>query len=365
MLQSPHFLYRVEVGEPIDGEPGWRRLTSYEMASRLSFLFWNSIPDEALLDAAERGDLDTEDGLLMEAWRLLEDERAEKAVQRFFAEYLDLGRLEGLDRDPARYPTFTPTVARSMRSEVELLVHDLVFRRDADIRELFATRRTFVNEELATLYGVEAPDADPITFVPVELPEDGPRAGVLTTAAFLAMNAHPSETSPTLRGKYVRERVLCQTVQPPPDDVLTDLEMSSTEGATLRERLERHRNDPACASCHAFIDPPGMLFEHFDSMGGYRTSEPGGPVDASGDLDGVPLEGARDLAELLRDDPRVPSCMVQQLYRHATGRLEATSETAAFADLEERFAASGYRFKDLLVALATSEAFRTIREVSP
>lgn len=365
MLQSPHFLYRVEIGEPMLDQPGWRRLDGYEMASRLSFLFWNSIPDEALLEAAERGDLDTEDGILMEAWRLLEDERAEDAVQRFFAEYLDLGRLDGLDRDPETYPTFTPTVAASMRSEVELLVHDLVFRQDADVRRLFSTRETFVNAELAALYGVDAPDADAITFVPVTLPEDGPRAGVLTTAAFLSMNAHPTETSPTLRGKYVRERVLCQTVQPPPDDVITDLEMGSTEGATLRDRLEQHRDDPACASCHAFIDPPGMLFEHFDSMGAYRTEEPGGPVDSTGDLDGVPLEGARDLAALLRDDPRVPSCMVQQLYRHATGRLEQTSETAAFVALEERFAESGYRFKDLMIALATSDAFRTVREVSP
>ena len=223
MLQSPHFLYRVEVGDPMADQPGWRRLDGYEMASRLSFLFWNSIPDEALLEAAERGDLDSEDGLAMEAWRLLEDERAEEAVQRFFAEYLDLGRLDGLDRDPERYATFTPTVADAMRSEVELLVHDLVFRRDADVRELFSTRETFVNDELATLYGVSAPEADAITFVPVTLPADGPRAGVLTTAAFLAMNAHPTETSPTLRGKYVRERVLCQTVQPPPDDVVTDL----------------------------------------------------------------------------------------------------------------------------------------------
>jgi len=365
MLQSPFFLYRAEIGDPIAGEDGWRRLNGYELASRLSFLFWNTAPDAELLDAAASGALDTKEGVLEQAWRLLEDERARDAIQHFFAEYLDLGRLEGLDRDPERYATFTPTVAASMRSEVELLVDDVVFRRDTDVRELFATRQTFVNDELATLYGVDAPDATPITFVPVELPESGPRAGILTTAAFLAMNAHPTETSPTLRGKYVRERVLCQTVQPPPPDVVTELAMGEEEAATLRERLEQHRRDPACAPCHAFIDPPGFLFESFDSMGGHRTEEAGMPVNTSGDLDGIPLADARDLATMLRDDPRVPRCMVRQLHRHATGRLEEQSEMAALLELEDTFAASGYRFRDLLVALATSEAFRTVREVTP
>ena len=301
----------------------------------------------------------------MHSWRLLDDERARVAVQSFFAQYLDLGRLEGLERDPGRYPAFTETLAKSMRTEVELLVDDVVFRRDTDIRELFATRRTFVNTELANLYEVAAPAATPVLFVPVSLPQAGPRAGVLTTAAFLAMNAHQSETSPTLRGKYIRERVLCQTVQPPPDDVVTDLPTDDVEGGTLRQRLEQHRRDPACASCHAFIDPPGMLFEHFDSLGQYRTEEPGGPIDASGELDDIELYGAADLAALLREDERVPRCVVQQLYRHATGRLEASSEATVLAQMEARFAASAYRFKDLMVALATSEGFRRVREVTP
>jgi Protein of unknown function (DUF1592)/Protein of unknown function (DUF1588)/Protein of unknown function (DUF1595)/Protein of unknown function (DUF1585) len=364
MLQSPHFIYRVELGTPAEGTPtddGSRtRLTGYEMATRLSYLLWNTTPDDGLLDAAERGDLDAPEGIEAEARRLLDDPRARDAVQEFFAQYFDLGRLDGISRDPVSYPQFTPTLVESMRSEVKLLVDDFVNRRDTDVRGVFSTRRTFVNSELASLYGVDAPGATEVAFVPVELPEDGPRAGMLTLGAFLTMNAHETETSPTLRGKYVRERVLCQTVPAPPDDVDTNIPDETMEAKTLRERLEQHRNDPACASCHAFIDPPGFLFETFDSLGTFRTLDNGYPIDATGDIDGVPLANARELADLLADHELVGRCMVTQLYRHAQGRLDAEAEAGAIEQLDSQFASSGYRFRELLVALVTHEAFRYV-----
>jgi hypothetical protein len=158
----------------------------------------------------------------------------------------------------------------------------------------------------------------------------------------------------------VRERILCESVPPPPDDVDIDLGEGGGPPRTLRERLEQHRRDPVCASCHAFIDPPGLLFEQFDSIGAFRTEAGGLPLDTSGDLDGVPLEGARDLSSMLRDDPRVPRCIVTQLYRHANGRLDAPSEEAAIDALTEAFARSGYRLRDLFVELALSEGFRTV-----
>lgn len=365
MLQSPHFLYRVELGEPDPDRPDRLRYTAHEMASRLSFLLWNTGPDDELLDAADTGDLLTDEGLRMHAERLLASPRANVAVQSFFAQYFDLGRLDGVDRDPDAYPMFAPSLPQAMRTEVELLVDDFVFRRDTDVRGLYGTHTTFVNESLAALYGIEAPGASPVAFVPAQLPEDGPRAGLLTLGAFLTMNAHESETSPTLRGKYLRERVLCQEVQPPPDDVDTDLDASEAEGATIRERLEAHRNDPACSGCHGFIDPPGYLFEHFDSLGNYRTAYPDGqPVDASGDLDGAPMASATDLAPLLSDDPRVATCIVKQLYRHAQGRLDETDETDIVRDLSDRFAEEDHRFAPLLVELVTHEGFRTLKEPS-
>ncbi|MEZ4251558.1 MAG: DUF1592 domain-containing protein [Polyangiales bacterium] len=365
MLQAPSFLYRVEVGEPDPARAERRRYTSYEMASRLSYLLWNTMPDAELLDAAARDALTDEDELYAQAARLLDDARARKATQQFFAQYLDLGRLDHVERDPARYPGWTESMVRSMRTEIELVVDDLVFRRDADVRDLFSAPHTFVNAELASLYGIDAPGASDVAFVPYDFDPSSPRAGVLTTGAFLAMNAHPTETSPTLRGKFVRERVLCQTVPPPPDNVNLDLSDPSGTPRTLRERLEQHRRNPECAACHADIDPPGMLFEHFDSVGVWREEEEGGPVDSSGDLDGTPLDDARDLATVLADDARVPACMVKQLYRHASGRLEVASEARALRSLTEQFEASGYRFRDLLLALATSESFRTLAPLEP
>ncbi len=359
MLQSPNFLYRVELGQPDPDDPTRLRYTDYEMASRLSFLLWNSTPDDELLDAADSGALSTEDGLTAQAQRLLQAPRARDAVQDFFGQYFDLGRLDGLTRDASTYPLFSDTLPESMRNEVRLLVDDFVFRRNDDIRHVFSTRTTFVNDDLAELYGVQAPGATAISFVAVDLPEDGPRAGMLTSAAFLAMNAHETENSPTLRGKYVRERVLCQAVPPPPDDVDTNVPDDMGEGKTLRERLEAHRDNPECAACHAFIDPPGFLFEHFDPIGAYRTEDNGYPIDASGELDGIELADAAGLAAVLGEDPRVGQCVVTQLFRHANGRLEQAGELPALVDINDEFGEQGYRFADLLVQLVTHEAFRT------
>lgn len=360
MLQSPYFIYRVELGEPDPEQPGRLRYTSHEMGSRLSFLLWNTTPDDQLLDAADAGELLTDDGLRAHAERMIADPRASAAVQEFFAQYFDLSRLDGITRDPAIYPLFASTLPESMRAEVKLLVDDFVFRRDADIRGIFGTRTTFVNEELALLYGVEAPGASPIAFVPVELPADGPRVGLLTLGAFLTMNAHETETSPTLRGKFVRERVLCQSVMPPPPDVDTTIP-DTGDSQTLRERLEQHALNPACAGCHSFIDPPGLLFENFDSLGVYRTVDRNGfPIDATGDLDGQPLANATELGPILAEDPRVGKCVATQLFRHAQGRLDTEAERDIIIDLDARFAADGYRFKQLLMTLVTHEGFRTL-----
>jgi hypothetical protein len=367
MLQAPSFVYRVELGEPDPDNPPRLRYTDFEMASRLSFLLWNAPPDDALLDAAERGELTTGGGIEAAARRLLDSPRARESIQEFFAQYLDLGKLDGMSRDATLYPSFSPALAEAMRTEAKLLAFDLVFRRDADMRELFSTRRTFVNVELAALYGVEASGATAVAFVPVELPADGPRAGLLTSAAFLTMNAHEATTSPTLRGKYLRERVLCSEVPPPPPDVNTDIEPTPGDPKTLREQLEQHRSNPSCAGCHSFIDPPGFLFESFDAIGAFRTTDNGYPIDASGDLDGVPLANARALADHLATDERVSRCMVKQLFRHAMGRLDDPPERPALDAMHERFASSGYRFRELVVALVTSQSYRFVSppEVSP
>jgi hypothetical protein len=359
MLQSPYFLYRIELGELDPDDVSRLRYTGHEMASRMSFLLLNAPPDAPLLHAAEIGLLHSNAGLREEAERLLTDSRARAAVQSFFAQYLDLARLETVQRDPQVYPGFTATMPQSMRKEQELIVDDFVFRQNSDIRGLFSTRRSFVNAELANLYEIEVPGASAVAYVPVEFPDKAHRQGILTFGAFLTMNAHQSETSPTLRGKYLRERILCQTVPMPPDNV--DLNLDEPQGSmprTLRERLDEHRKNPACAACHDFIDPPGFLFENYDSVGRYRTHEGIYEVDASGGLDGVALENAEDLAPLLSQDVRVAQCLVRQLYRHAQGRLELPSERRPLLDLISAFERADFRFKDLLIELVLSDGFR-------
>lgn len=360
LLQSPAFLYRPEAGEPDPDRPDRRRYTSLEMASRLAYLLTNTTPDDELLDAAERGDLTDPEALLAQARRLMSTPRARAAVQDFFAQYLDLARLPRVDRDPAIYPGFTPRLLAAMETELRLLVDDVVFRRAADLRTLFSSPRGYVNTDLAALYGIDAPAATPTAFVPVDFPADGPRAGLLTLAAFLTMNAHPTETSPTLRGKYVRERVLCQSVPPPPTDI--DLNLAPEDGAppTLRARLEQHRDNPACNGCHLFIDPPGFLFEHFDSIGRHRLTADGHAIDATGELDGTPLHDARALAATLADDPRVTRCIARQYYRYANGRLDTLDERDVIDAITAAMAARGHRFDALVEALVQSEGFRTL-----
>jgi len=359
MLQSPRFLYRMEVGDPVPDMPGHRRFSDYEMASRLAFFLTDSGPDDALLDTAEAGELGTEADLAAHAWRLLEGPRARSAVQAFFAQYLDLERLAHVDRDPAEYPLFNPALLGAMEAEIRLLVDDIVFRQQGDIRDLFSAPRGYVNTALAELYGVEAPGASQHIFVPVEFTPETPRAGILTLGAFLTMNAHASETSPTLRGKYIRERVFCQTVPAPPDNVDLDITAQPGDPPTLRERLDQHRENPACAGCHGFIDPPGFLFEQYDSLGRFRTEENGHPINATGELDGVPLDDALDLAALLAESSQVVDCLNRQLFRHASGRLETPSERPLFAEIHAASRAAGYDFRATMVTVVSSPAFRS------
>ncbi|MEE2643456.1 MAG: DUF1592 domain-containing protein [Myxococcota bacterium] len=363
-LQSPRFLYQIASGEADPNRPGRRRYRSWELATRLAFFLTDRGPDLTLLEAAERDDLVDPQALRAHAERLLQEPTARGAIRGFFQQYLDLGRLEGVTRDPAHYPDFNARLVEAMGLEAQFLIDALVFDQEADMRELFSAPRAYVNKPLADFYGVDAPGATTNAFVPVEFPEEIPRAGFLGLGAFLTMNAHPTETSPTLRGKYLRERVLCQKVPDPPQDIDLSLEAEVGEAESLRDRLERHRSDPLCAGCHQFIDPPGYLFEHFDSVGRYRDAVDEIPIDASGELDGAPLYGARELARSLAEDPRVPACMVKQLYRFASGRLERPSEEEALTQLTEQFAASGYRFQALLLALVESPLFREVGPIA-
>ncbi|MCB9525903.1 MAG: DUF1592 domain-containing protein [Myxococcales bacterium] len=356
VLQAPDFLFRVEVGQ--DGPDG-RQLTGFELAGRLAAFLWQSAPDDALLDAAAEGLLDTAEGLRAEAERMLADARAERGVLGFFAEAFTLDQLPGLVKDREAFVRMTPTLGAAMQGEIQALLRWLVIDEDADLRALLTTRTVFVNAELAALYGL--PPVEGPGFTAVQLPPRHPRGGLLGTAGFLAVNAHASVTSPTHRGKAIQNQLLCFDVPPPPPGVATNLDgVGGDAPTTTREKLARHAADPTCAGCHQFMDPLGLALENFDALGAWRTTENGHPIDARGEFRGEPFVGGRALAERVAATDDFAACQVRRLYRYALGHLEAYSELPAIDELALAFQADGRRFRGLVLALVSHPAFRAV-----
>jgi hypothetical protein len=360
-LQSPYFLYQVEIGEPDPDVPGRRRLTGWEMATRMSYFLAGTTPDDALLDAAEAGELDSSAGIRAQAERLVAGPDAPPALDEWVSEYLRLREIASLPKDPAMFPEFTPALADSMRRETLALVDDLAWNADGDFTELFDAPYTFVDANLAALYGLTDPGSYGETMTKVTLPPEQKRGGIFGHAGMMASLGHIASTSPTLRGKFVRENIMCTSVPPPPPDVVTDLPDTS-EAKTMRERLEAHMGDPSCASCHAFIDPIGFGLENYDAIGRFRTLENGVEIDASAEMDGQTFEGAAELGTIVRGDEKSAGCMVRGLFRHATGHLEVDGEEGELEVLEAAFADEGYRMQALLVELVASPAFRVVGE---
>ncbi len=363
MLTSPNFLYRVELGETDPEHPEWLRYTGYEMASRLSFLLRNTLPDAELFAAAKSGELATHEGVLRQANRLLgEAAPTAEMIKQLYSEYLDLPLLAGVAFPKTMDPN--GTIGASMQSEVVGIVNRIALEQPADMRTVFTTRTTFVNQDLASLYGLAA--ASPNGLTQAELPTDGARAGILTTGALLTLNNRPNRTSPTIRGFFVRQRLLCGTVPPPPPGIPPISEDGTGPPKTIRQKLEAHRANPTCAACHKSMDPLGLGMENFDQYGQYRTTyDSGAAVDASGDLDGQAFVGARQLGDLLSKDERTVDCLIKQLYRYASSRLEADSEAIVLADLKGSFAQQGYQMKPLLLSLVGSDGFRHLKTEAP
>ncbi|MDI1450086.1 DUF1592 domain-containing protein [Polyangium sp. 6x1] len=355
VLLSPHFLFRVEVGEPADA--GYR-YTSWEMASRLSFLLLDAPPDETLREAARRGELATAEGVRAQASRLLDDPRARVTLTRFFRDFMNIGKLDALDKQPEKFPQLSATLGPSMRVEMERMFENIVFEKEGDFRDMFTTRDTYVNEELARVYGIEGVTGP--EWMPVTLPDDGQRAGILTTPGFLALNAHKTQTSPTHRGRFVRLNLFCQDIPPPPPGINTTLpEPEPDKPTTLRQRLDEHRTNAECAGCHERMDPIGFAFEKFDAIGAYReVDENGLPVDSSTEVDGHAVAGPIDMAELVASLPEVGACIARRFYEHAGAHLAGKGDKNSVEELVTDFVASDYRFKDLVLALVTNDGYR-------
>jgi len=356
LLQSPHFIYRVEIGEG-------GVFTDYEMASRLSYFLWNTTPDTALLDAAAAGGLSSADDVAAEVDRMLSDPLARRGFRNLIDEMLELDKLEGLAKDPDVFPAMRSEIGPSSREETLSMVEALVFDRDDDFRTWLTTRETWIDVNLAMIYAVPAPSLD--GFATATLPANGPRRGLLGQSSILSMHAHPVSTSATRRGLFVRKTLLCQSIPPPPADVDTSIPEPTPDALTLRERVASHLEEPFCANCHLAMDPIGLALENFDGIGLYRETENGATIDPAGDLDGVPFKTPEEFADVLAANPLFTGCMADTVYAYASGHRPELGETDYAHWLHKRFRDENYSMMALLREVATSETFRTAPEVSP
>jgi hypothetical protein len=356
ILQSPTFIYRVELGAPSAADGQRLKYNSFEVASRLAATLWASVPDEPLLDAAAQDALATPDGIGAQAQRMLGDARVHRAMAAFVDQLYDAKRLNESEKDPQMFPTWTETLRAAMQQELELRFDDMVFTQKGDFLDLFDSGATFVNNELARYYGV--PEAATDVFHKVELPAASQRVGLLGAGAILAGHGYPQRTSPTARGKFINEMVLCRTVPPPPPGVPPFPEAAGTN-TTARQRLTVHRSDAKCASCHAVMDPIGFGLENFDTAAKFRTLDNGQPVDASGDLDGEKFTDLATLGAALRKEAVTLPCLVSKMYANALGRTPIELDSAAIDRLTSPFASS-HHIDELLVNLVTSDSFRFV-----
>lgn len=362
MLQSPHFLYRLELPGASDAAGAPVPLGPFELATRLSYLIWASGPDDALLDAAERGELGTKEQVTAKAREMLSSPKAQVGLNNFFKQWSSLSRLDIITKNTTLFPSFDGELRAAMAAELPALIEH-AFATEPSLRTLLTSNVAFVDGPLAALYGV-APPAGNAGLQPVELPTEQGRAGLLTQAGFLSVQAHPDQTSPVLRGKFVRSMLLCQPPPLPPDDV--DISLPEVDqGGTARERFSAHLDaSTTCAGCHASMDPIGFAFEHFDAMGQYRTTDNGQPIDASGEVMGPPdpvlggaFYGVRELAEKLAQSEHVRSCLATQLFRYGAGRSEAEGDTCSIADIQAAFNAADGDLVELVVAMTGSHSF--------
>ncbi len=358
ILQSPQFLYRIEM-VPEDAQPGdIVAVTDHELASRLSYFLAATTPDTELLAAADAGQLHTLEQLETHARRILQTPGARSAVRHFHRQWLGLSALQSVTKDPELYPGLdTTTVAADWSQSVQDFTEHVVFDGEGTLDELLGSDKVFLSPALASFYGA-TPNGDGSYAV------EGDRAGLLTQPALMALYAYPDRSSPIARGVWVRQRMLCQTLPPPPDDV--DIEPPSIDpNATTREQFDQHTQEPSCAGCHALIDPLGFPFEHYDAVGRWRDEENGLPIDASGEFSAVsdemlagPIDDAVDLATKLAASTDFADCATEQWVTFALGRVpDPDADACSIATAGDVVADSG-NITDLLVAIVLTDAFR-------
>lgn len=361
-LGSVHFLFRVELDVDPESED-FHALTQYELASRLSYFLWSSMPDEELFRAAREGELAAPEGLLAQVDRMLEDPKADALLRAFTGNWFEVNDISEINQPVKElFPEFTPELQAAMEQETRLLSRDLL-RGDLPLSQLLVTNETHVNAELAGLYGLDGDYGTELERVSLS---GTARRGLLTHASVLTLTSAPNRTSPVRRGVYVLSNLLCSPPPPPPPEVQGDLASASDgipDDLPLAERARRHSDDPECAGCHTFIDPIGLGLEQFDAIGRHRSEEQGQTIDASGELvlngERVAFSGAQELGALLTQDPRLAQCAVRKLYTFASNRVPGAGADDCRLDwLEQRFRQTDLDFRELIRTTVLTDVFR-------
>jgi len=359
MLQSPQFLYRVEASVAPTPETGAIALGGYELASRLSYFLWDSMPDEELFQAVDAHTLSTPEEVEAQARRMLASPKARGMVADFYRQWLDLDRFDGLARDDASLDLGSPQALADAWKQSLLSYVDFVFwDSSGTLAELFSSDLVFVDPTLAGIYGLTAPEQG---FVGVAQP--GQRAGLLTQPALMTLLSHADQSSPIQRGVFVRSQILCDPPDPPPPTV-DNTPPDPDPSLTTRERFKVHTASVACATCHQLIDPLGFGFENYDHFGRFRSQENQIDIDASGaivdspdpSIDG-PFSTPFELAERLGSSETVRDCLATHWYRFAMGRIETEADLCSIDQARTKFAASGGDLRELLIALTSTDAF--------
>lgn len=371
MLMAPEFLFRVETGTPDPARAGTLQLDAYSRASRLSYFLWDSEPDAELLAAAGAGKLTSMQGLQQQVERLLRSPRTEYGLRAFFTDMLQLGDIDhdrafALAIDTGAHPDFIAAVQADAQEQTLRTLVDQLLYKSADYRDLFITRDTFLTPPLATLYGIRLPQSQRPgaagRWSSYRFAEGEPYVGLLGQISFLARHSREGETSPTRRGRAVREIFLCDRVPPPPGNVDFDLD---PRYPTTRQRLAAHLGEPVCAGCHKLTDPVGLALENFNVAGALRPTENGAAIDASGELNGKTFVGLEQLGQVMRDDPALSSCLVTRAYSYGTEREPTAAERIRLAQLQSQLSkGGGLRWLELMRRITLEPDFYTMRAAS-
>ncbi|MBT5017499.1 MAG: DUF1592 domain-containing protein [Planctomicrobium sp.] len=358
VLTNPNFLFRVEQDPASDDTNGIRSLNSFELASRLSYFLWSSMPDEELFKLARAGDLEKPEVLKQQARRMLADPKAVALVENFAGQWLQLRDVPKLSPDPDKFPNLDQNLQLAMRRETELFFENVV-KNDLSILGFLNSDETFVNEQLALHYGmsdIQGPD-----FRKVKLSEG--RRGILTHASILMLTSNPTRTSPVKRGKWILDNILAEPPPPPPANV-PELEEGGETLGSLREQMEQHRSNESCAACHRKMDALGFGLENYDAIGGWRDRDGRFEIDASGELPGgKKFDGAAELMGILVDEKKTEftRCLTKKMLTYALGRGLESYDRCAVNEIVSELEANDYRFSTLITEIVTSAPF-TLRE---